>query len=174
MKQMNPREKNLALLVLIISTMVAWGAIKKQMKKEMDRINASIAAAEAQVEQSKAALVQLTTPHAVKNKVTQPAPTFDGVATLNILRDITMSKEAGQIRISRLERVGDKGYRVIADGSFSQMMHFLSYLERMNGRFSVTSGELSKLQSEQKDQGDVVLSQPKREIRATLNLSLRG
>ena len=179
MKQMNPREKNLALLVLFVGLIVGWGRVRKMFDKQVEELRSQLSRSQDQLNSSKALIAKATAPIAAP--VVQSNATGAGSrVTMSILKDVTTAREARAVRIVRLDRSGDGSFRLVAEGRFAEMMRFIGMLERMEGRFTVQGGDLSRVAAEVKPTATPTMTatsepaEPKREIRASLTLNMKG
>jgi hypothetical protein len=167
---MNIREKNLALLVLFVGLVVGWGRIKLMFKTKVDQLQSRLNDQQAEVNRSRELLEKAAAAPAPKNDVAA-APPRDSRITMMILNELTKPREAENIKFTGVERSGEKSFKLQAQGKFGEMMRFLGMLERTDGKFSVTNGEITRAIGVSKNPSD---DDPHREVRLSINLNMKG
>ena len=144
MRELNSREKNLGVLVALICLPFLATTVTKKLNHQALVAADRLAGAQRQVEEAQAQLTRAT--ERDRAPAAQTTPTVEGRHSMTLLNDLTLPPETKSIRVMRVERTGETTFRMELNGEFSEMMRFLSYLERGDSRFSVATAEIHRTQ----------------------------
>lgn len=169
MRQLNEREKNLSVFVLIVCLITAVLILKKNTDQKTQEVSEKLATAEDRMRQTQD-LLKVQTPKAVVSGDNKP--------TMLLLKDLTSPAEAENVRVVSVDRPSETTYTLTLEGKFSDMMRFFSYLERSDGKFQVGGAQISRLDDGKNPASSPVqmvgASEPAKDIRAVLNLIRKG
>lgn len=143
MRELNSREKNLGVMVMLICVPFLVTTVKKSLKKQSTVLNERLVASQQMIQVAEAELTKATTQNAAP-QVAAEASGEEAKRSMTLLKDLTLPKETQSIRVMRVERTGSSSFRMEVQGEFPEMMKFLSYLERGDSRFAVASAEINR------------------------------
>jgi len=173
MRELNSREKNLGVAVLFFGLMFMWWSVNRNMTKEIAMAEGTILGTNDQIRNANATLTALQNSLVRLDAAATAAPgTPQAIAhsasSLQILRELTVPAEVENVKILSVVRADATAFSIQVEGKFSEMMRFISYLERSDSRIQLGNVGLSR-SSEAQVNGDVV-----RSIKGTIVVALRG
>lgn len=172
MRTLNSREKNLGLLVLFFGMMFFWWNTSRNMAKEIATAEATILGTNDQIRNANATLASLQASLAGINAPVASAGGAAAVAhsasSLQILKELTQPAEVENVKILSMNRADALAFSVQVEGKFSEMMRFISYLERSDSRIQLGNIGLTR-SGEAVANGEIV-----RKIKGTIVVALRG
>jgi hypothetical protein len=141
--KLNAREKNLgvavvAILVYLICRLscARLDARVIELTERLSRVTEARHQAESLLKTGESAPVV----HAVAGEGSKP--------TMTLLGDLTAIGGAENVRVLGVERSSPSSFKLTLEGRFADLMHFLSFLERNDGSFSVAGGEIERPESQ--------------------------
>lgn len=169
MVRLKPREKLLLVAVLVAGVCTLWIRVQRSGEKAVKNLELRLTQVQQQVDKTQKLLAM--TPEKPKDR----GLAGSNAVTLSLLDDLTAPRETAGISILSVEGGSAANIVVTAKGEFSQLMRFLSFMEREQSKFKVESVDFKK------DEAQVaaanVLDEGVRagkEIRGIFNLSRRG
>jgi hypothetical protein len=169
MVMLNSREKRLLFLVLTTGLLLAWVKIRSSGMHTVSDLSARLNEIRTQLERSQKLLTSVS--DVEKSRTPSSLPEANTV-TLSLLSDLTAPKQTAGVNVISVENGTNSNYVVTAKGEFSQMMRFLSFMEREQSKFKVESVEFKKLDTQAANSTEE--DAPMKEIRGVFNLSRRG
>lgn len=132
MKQMNSREKNLGVVIVLVALAMFHQKSDRQRKEEVEGMESLLAGARVRVEQSRSLMAAV--PQAVESD-RRPAALND--TTMRLLSDVTVPVEIKDVKVISVDHPSPTEFKMVLEGRFGGLMRFLSYLERPEGDFQV-------------------------------------
>lgn len=168
MRTLSYREKNLGVFTVFFCCIVGLYGFRSHFERTRIRLAAEVEVRQQKVDRAKALVAAAEAARPAVKPVIAAIPSVNRKVTLYLLDDIADSREGQHVRIVSAEKSGDASYRIIVQGEFEEMMQFLSFLERQDGKFVVSGAQLHRLS----DAGES--GAPNRNIQATVQLSMRS
>jgi hypothetical protein len=182
-RQLNAREKNMGFLVFSLSLMIiAWG-ISSRKQREMVRLSDEVTEAEEKFNKTKTMIDESVVALAASRPRIQVAPSgqvqnVDRKATLHFLRDLTVPEMVDKVKIISAEKKGDAGYTLTVEGEFTELMRFMSFLERKDGKFLLEKASIAKVSEDQPGGAPqnirTAQTGPSRRVQAIFQLNMKG
>lgn len=173
MKKLTAREKNLGVMVLVVCLLAAWWYEGRILEKKMAEVQAGIDSAQDQIRNMNASVATLRAatdgPLGAGSPATGPK-IAQSKLTMTLLQDLTLPPESENIRVVSVTRLENSGFSMQVEGGFAEMMKFLSYLERMDSRFSVGNVQLGKAAETPDASGKL----PIQRIRGSIQIAMKG
>lgn len=169
MKQMNTREKILTLLVLSAAIFTGAKFFVGRMDREVASLGERLTRAQEQSKDAGALIARPT--HSVDSNDAEEK------VTLSLLWDLNAPGVArgsdGGVRIVGVERSSPKSFRLTIEGKFAELMRYVSYLERPDGRFVLVAAEVVR-SGGAGGKGQTPLPVDVKSVRAVLNIEPRS
>lgn len=169
MRALTPREKNLGVFTVVGSVLIGGWGIHSRLERRIFVQMEEAAAAREKIEQSRELLKVPEEPKMAQKEapkvVTLEPPKR---SSLFILHDLTLPKEAEKIKIQSTVKTGDHSFQLTVQGEFVELMHFLSFLERQEGKFSVSMASWTRAGGIEKS------GRPSRDIVGVFQLNMKS
>jgi hypothetical protein len=178
---MTIREKNLGVVVIFLCLMIILWGLKHNWNKKLERTKEDLVSLQDRLEQTKKLLTLPEAPAEAANPAAgAPAEAVDTHDSLFLLRDLTASDLSQKLRIVSATRNDSGVYQVEVEGEFQELMRFMSFLERQDGKFLLQTAKFRRAGDGGNGgpAGDVNrVSQvvgPSRRVVATFHLGMKG
>lgn len=168
MAKISSREKNLAVVVVLVVAAMSIQRMKREQRTELLNAQGEVASAKERVNQSRALMASL--PKAAADEPDRrPAAMND--MTMRMMKDVTLPVEVKGIRVVSVDHPTPGEYKMVVEGRFGGIMKFISYLERPEGDFRLNHIDLAKSEEKPKE-GEA--PEESRDLRGTFTLVRRG
>jgi hypothetical protein len=175
------REKNMGVMVLGLSLFIIGWGIRSRWDRKVEQGKESLLGLEERLNQSKKLLTMGNEPEApLLSSTAVPA---DSNSSLFLLRDLTDSDVAKKVRIISAERGLNGVYRLEVEGEFQELMRFMGFLERQEGKFVLQTVNIHRSErieggpAGQTPNPEVAIrpaGTPSRKVLAIFQLSMKG
>jgi hypothetical protein len=186
MRKLTAREKNMGVVVFFLCLFIIQYGMKYRSGKRLELAKEELMIAETRFNETKTQ-VQHNLDAAAKAHPKLAAKEADKSASINLtekkatlflLRDITFPELEDKVKILSADKKGEGDYVINVEAEFAEMMSFLSFMERQDGKFTILQGSLTKGEGSP-DLGGGKGSSPDRSIpgrsvKATLTLHMKG
>ncbi len=168
MAKLQPRERNLGIIVILVVTTLFGQRISRKHKDEILGLQGQIFSARQRVQASRALLASAPKPTSVERR---PAMLND--TTMRMLKDVTVPVEIRDIKVVSVDHPSEAEFKMVLEGRFGGLMKFLSYLERPDGDFRVNHVDIARVHPDapaNADESEVGA----RSLRSTIQLTRRS
>jgi len=172
------REKNMGVMVLALCfIIIGWGA-KSRWSRKAERAREEVSAVQDRLEQTKKLLA--TAPTDTNAGASPIEVVIDRHSSLFLLRDLTAPDLAHKVTVIGATRGTNGEYQIEVEGEFQELMRFMSFLERRDGKFLLhaanfrRANQLTPGGASPADAGRIVSASPSRKVQATFNLTMKG
>lgn len=160
MRELKKSEKNLLLAVIISLFVIFYGRVKKDGEARITIIKREISDYSERLNKTKQLLAIPITP-------LKETPDTNSI-TMTLLENLSISSQVSKVEITSVVKQSETNFQINCTGRFSELMRYLSYLERSDGAFKVETLKLKK--SSQTEQPE----SPESKIEGVINISKRS
>lgn len=178
---LNAREKNLALVVVIVSALGGWWYQSRNLAKKEAVLEGDTLALEERIRQTGASVAELRAAVEAGRGAKEGAPgqpvrpqIKQSLATLSLLEDLTLPRETRNLRVVSVTRGDGGAFSMTIEGQFAEIMRYLSFLERAESRFSVGNVTLGRMDETDRQPDSSISTQRARQVRGNIQIVMKG